>query len=271
MFTPLRTAAAMYALCERLFPICRSITGAGVRDTLTILQEHLDLTVHEVPTGTPAFDWQVPREGNIRSAWIADSSGRRLVDLANSNLHVMSYSTPVDKVVDLQELQQHLYSLPDFPDRIPYRTSYYDERWGFCLSHRQREALVDGQYRVHIDSTLIEGSLTYGEYFIPGERDEELLVSTHVCHPSLANDNLSGMAVAIALAQSIAALPHMPRYGVRFIFIPGTIGAITWLAVNTARIAAIASGVVLSGVGDPGCLTFKQSKRGDGPLDRAFG
>lgn len=270
MFKSLRTGAAMYALCERLFPICRSITGAGVRDTLTILQEHLDLTIHEVPTGTPAFDWQVPREWNIRNAWIADSSGRRLVDFANSNLHVMSYSTPVDKVVDLQELQTHLHSLPDFPDRIPYRTSYYDERWGFCLTHHQREALVEGQYRVHIDSTLTEGSLTYGEYFIPGERDEELLVSTHVCHPSLANDNLSGMAVAIALAQSIAALPHKPRYGVRFIFIPGTIGAITWLAVNTARIAAIAGGVVLSGVGDPGRLTFKQSKRGDGLLDRAF-
>jgi len=176
----------------------------------------------------------------------------------------------VDQVVDLQELQTHLYSLPEFPDRIPYRTSYYDERWGFCLSHRQRESLVAGQYRVHIDSTLTEGSLTYGEYFIPGERDEELLVSTHVCHPSLANDNLSGMAVAIAMAQSIAALPRKPRYGVRFIFIPGTIGAITWLAVNTARIAVTAGGVVLSGVGDPGPVTFKQSKRGDGLLDRAF-
>ena len=270
MFTSLDTGAAMYALCERLFPICRSITGAGVRDTLNILREHLDLTIHEVPTGTPAFDWQVPREWNIRSAWIADSNGRRLVDFANSNLHVMSYSTPIDRMVDLEELQAHLHSLPDFPDRIPYRTSYYDERWGFCLSHRQREALVAGQYRVFIDSALTEGSLTYGEYFIPGEQDGELLVSTHVCHPSLANDNLSGIAVAIALAQSIAALPNKPRYGVRFIFIPGTIGAITWLAVNASRIAAIIGGVVLSGVGDPGSLTFKQSKRGDGLLDRAF-
>ena len=270
MFTSLDTGAAMYGLCERLFPICRSITGAGVRDTLNILREHLDLTIHEVPTGTPAFDWQVPREWNIRSAWIADSNGRRLVDFANSNLHVMSYSTPIDRMVDLEELQAHLHSLPDFPERIPYRTSYYDERWGFCLSHRQRETLVAGQYRVFIDSTLTEGSLTYGEYFIPGEQDEELLVSTHVCHPSLANDNLSGIAVAIALAQSIATLPNRPRYGVRFIFIPGTIGAITWLAVNTSRIAAISGGVVLSGVGDPGSLTFKQSKRGDGLLDRAF-
>ena len=270
MHTPLNSGAAMYALCQRLFPICRSITGNGVRETLAILREHLPLTIHEVPSGTPAFDWQVPREWNIRSAWIADASGRRIVDFADSNLHVMSYSVPVDQVVDLQELQTHLYSLPEFPDRIPYRTSYYDERWGFCLSHRQRESLVAGQYRVHIDSTLTEGSLTYGEYFIPGERDEELLVSTHVCHPSLANDNLSGMAVAIAMAQSIAALPRKPRYGVRFIFIPGTIGAITWLAVNTARIAVTAGGVVLSGVGDPGPVTFKQSKRGDGLLDRAF-
>ncbi len=270
MPTPLNSGSAMYALCQRLFPICRSITGDGVRETLAILQEHLPLTIHEVPSGTAVFDWQVPREWNIRSAWIADASGRRIVDFANSNLHVMSYSVPVDRVVDLEELQTHLHSLPEFPERIPYRTSYYDERWGFCLSHHQRETLVAGQYHVHIDSTLAAGSLTYGEYFIPGEQDEELLVSTHVCHPSLANDNLSGMAVAVALAQSVLALPGKPRYGVRFIFIPGTIGAITWLAVNRARIAVTAGGVVLSGVGDPGSMTFKQSRRGDGLLDRAF-
>ena len=270
MSTSLDTGAKMYALCQRLFPICRSITGAGVRETLRILQEYVDLTVHEVPSGTPVFDWKVPREWNIRDAWIEDPAGRRIVDFANSNLHVMSYSTPIDTVMDLPTLDAHLHSLPEFPERVPYRTSYYDDRWGFCISHQQRQALQPGDYRVHIDSTLAAGSLTYGEYFIPGERDEELLVSTHLCHPSLANDNLSGIAVAIALAQSIAARPGRPRYGLRFIFIPGTIGAITWLAMNTARLPAIAGGVVLSGVGDPGPVTFKQSRRGDGLLDRAF-
>lgn len=265
----LDSGRALHDLCTRLFPICRSITGDGVRETLRILGEHLPIELHEVPTGTPAFDWKVPKEWNIRSAWVEAPDGSRIIDFARSNLHVMSYSTPVDAVLPLDELQKHLHSLPDFPERVPYRTSYYDERWGFCLSHAQRERLAPGDYRVRIDSTLGSGSLTYGEFFIPGKSSDELLVSTHVCHPSLANDNLSGMAVAVGLAQSLAAGPK-PRFGIRFIFIPGTIGAITWLAVNQEKISNIKAGVVLSGVGDRGPLTYKKSRKGDGLLDRAF-
>jgi len=266
----LNSPQALYALCERLWPICRSITGDGVRETLRILGEHLPLQIHEVTTGTAVFDWKVPKEWNIRSAFIEAPDGSRVVDFAASNLHVMSYSTPVDTVMPLETLQKHLHSLPDFPERVPYRTSYYDERWGFCLADAVRVQLQPGDYRVKIDSTLAAGSLTYGEYFIPGESSDELLVSTHVCHPSLANDNLSGMAVAVALAQRLANSKSKPRFGIRFIFIPGTIGAITWLGVNQDASARIKAGVVLSGVGDRGALTFKRSRHGDGWLDRAF-
>jgi aminopeptidase-like protein len=266
----LASGGSLHRLCRRLFPICRSITGDGVRETLRILGEYLPIECHEVPTGTPVFDWKVPKEWNIREAWIEAPDGSRVVDFADSNLHVMSYSTPVDAVMPLDTLQQHLYSLPDFPERVPYRTSYYDERWGFCLSHRAREKLKPGDYRVRIDSTLAEGSLTYGEFFIPGTGTDELLVSTHVCHPSLANDNLSGMAVAVALAQSLCASGDKPRFGIRFIFIPGTIGAITWLGVNRDAVRRIKAGVVLSGVGDRGPLTYKKSRHGDGLFDRAF-
>ena len=266
----LDTDQALHDLCTRLYPVCRSITGNGVRETLAILQEFLPIELDEVPSGTPVFDWQVPKEWNIRDAFVEAPDGRRVIDFAASNLHVMSYSTPVDAVMPLPDLQRHLFSLPEFPDRIPYRTSYYSENWGFCLRHADREALVSGDYRVRIDSTLAPGSMTLGEYFIPGATADELLISTHVCHPSLANDNLSGMAVAVALARSMAARHVRPRFGLRFIFIPGTIGAITWLAVNRHKITNIRAGVVLSGVGDPGPLTFKRSRQGDGLLDRAF-
>jgi aminopeptidase-like protein len=266
----LNTPRSLHALCERLWPICRSITGDGVRETLRVLGEHLPMHIHEVPTGTPVFDWKVPKEWNIRSAFIDGPDGSRIVDFARSNLHVMSYSTPVDAVMPLDELQRHLHSLPDFPERVPYRTSYYDERWGFCLADAVRAQLKPGNYRVKIDSTLAAGQLTYGEFFIPGRSGDELLVSTHVCHPSLANDNLSGMVVAVALAQALAAGQSKPRHGIRFIFIPGTIGAITWLGVNPETTRRIKAGVVLSGVGDRGPLTFKRSRDGDGWLDRAF-
>ncbi len=266
----LNNGQALHDLYTRLFPICRSITGDGVRETLRILGEYLPIELHEVPTGTPVFDWKVPKEWNIKGAFIEAPDGSRVVDFARSNLHVMSYSTPVEQVMTLDALQKHLHSLPDFPERAPYRTSYYDERWGFCLSHEARSQLKPGDYRIKIDSTLGEGSLTYGEFFIPGQSGDELLVSTHVCHPSLANDNLSGMAVAVALAQSILSSGTKPRFGVRFIFIPGTIGAITWLGVNQETTRRIKADVVLSGVGDRGPLTFKKSRHGDGLLDRAF-
>jgi len=185
----------MYELVRRLFPLCRSITGDGVRETLRIVGEHVPLTVHEVASGTKVFDWTVPREWNIHDAYIKDAQGHRVVDFRVNNLHIVSYSAPVHKTMPLSELQQHLHSLPDQPDLIPYRTSYYEETWGFCLSHRQRQALPDGNYDVVIDSTLSDGSLTYGECLLLGASDDEVLIYTHTCHPSLANDNLAGIAV----------------------------------------------------------------------------
>ena len=258
---------AMLRLMERLYPICRSITGDGVRETLAILGEQIDLEIHEVPTGTQVFDWTVPREWNIRDAWVAGPDERRVVDFADSNLHVMSYSVPVRATMSLEELQPHLYSLPELPDAIPYRTSYYAERWGFCLPHAERESLKEGEYEVCIDSRLEDGSLTYAEHVVPGTVDAEILVHTHVCHPSLANDNLSGIAVATALARAVASRPH--RFTYRFLFAPGTIGAITWLALNRDRLDEVQHGLILSGLGDPGPLTYKRSRSGTAAIDGA--
>jgi len=215
-------AAGMMRIAEELYPICRSITGDGVRQSLAILKRFIPLTVSEVPTGTPVLDWTVPREWNIRAAHISRLDGSRVVDFAEHNLHILQYSTPIEAVVPLDELKRHLHSLPDHPDWIPYRTSYYSETWGFCLRHRQLQGLTDDAYRVVIDSSLSDGHLTYGEYVIPGASTEEVLFSCHICHPSLANDNLSGITVATALAQHLQAMPR--RFTYRFLFIPGTIG-----------------------------------------------
>jgi aminopeptidase-like protein len=257
----------MHALVERLFPLCRSITGGGVRKTLEIIGESVPVTVHEVPTGTEVLDWTVPKEWNIRGAYIEDPDGNRVVDFAASNLHVVGYSVPVSATMTLDELRPHLHTLPDQPDLIPYRTSYYKQDWGFCLTQRTLDSLVDGQYRVVIDSTLADGSLTYAEHVVPGRVSDEVLISCHVCHPSLANDNLAAIAVATQLAQRLAA--GKPRYTYRFLFIPGTIGSITWLSRNAERIDRIRHGLVLACAGDPGSLTYKRSRRGDAEIDRA--
>jgi aminopeptidase-like protein len=257
----------MYALITDLYPICRSITGEGFRDTLRRLQREIPLKIHEVATGTRVFDWTVPREWNIRDAYIKNSRGERVVDFQKSNLHVVSYSTPVRDTLTLEELKPHLHSLPDHPDWIPYRTSYYQENWGFCITHRQLLELSDDEYEVCIDATLVAGHLTYGEYVLPGECPEEILISCHACHPSLANDNLSGIAVAAALARYLTATPR--RHSYRFLFIPGTIGSITWLALHEAEVARIRHGLVLTGVGDRGTPTYKASRRGDALVDRA--
>jgi aminopeptidase-like protein len=259
---------AMHAFIAEAFPICRSITGDGVRRTLAMIAERIPLTVHEVPSGTQVFDWTVPREWNIRDAWIKDPSGRKIVDFQESNLHVLNYSVPVQARMTLAELRPHLFSLPLKPDLIPYRTSYYKEAWGFCLSHRQLEALPDGEYEIAIDSTLADGSLTYGECFLPGDDEREVLLSTHVCHPSLANDNLSGIAVMTWLARELAARPRR-RYSYRFLFIPGTIGSIAWLARNEERASRIAHGLVAANLGDPGAFHYKRSRRGNAEIDRA--
>lgn len=261
------TGAEIYALMQKLYPICRSLTGAGQRQTLGILREIIDLEVHEVASGTQVFDWTVPREWNIREAYIKDAAGRKIVDFARSNLHVVGYSAPVHRLMALDDLKPHLFSLPDHPDWIPYRTSYYREDWGFCLSHRQLLALRDGEYEVHIDSSLRDGSLTYGEYVVAGERSEEILISCHICHPSLANDNLSGIAVAALLARQLGSAPQ--RYTYRFLFTPGTIGSITWLCRNENRVKSIRAGLVLACLGDGGRFTFKKSRRGDSLIDHA--
>ena len=257
----------LHALVERLYPLCRSITGDGVRSTLDILGEHLELTRFEVPTGTQVFDWTVPREWNIRDAYIADAAGNRVVDFQTSNLHVVGYSVPVDATMSLAELRPHLHALPEQPDLVPYRTSYYQETWGFCLSQRTLDSLVDGQYRVVIDSTLADGSLTYAEHVVPGQVSDEVIISCHICHPSLANDNLAALAIATRLAARLNAAN--PRYTYRFLFIPGTIGSITWLARNQERIGKVKHGLVLACAGDPGSLTYKRSRRGDAEIDRA--
>jgi aminopeptidase-like protein len=264
--TQLRTGAELHALVERLYPICRSITGDGVRQTLDIVGEHLTLERHEVPTGTQVLDWTIPQEWNIRDAHVATPDGERVIDFRASNLHVVGYSVPVNERMPLAELREHLHTLPDQPSWVPYRTSYYAPAWGFCLAQEKLDALPDGDYDVVIDSTLADGSLTYGEHVVPGRVTDEVIVSCHVCHPSLANDNLAGIAVAISLAQQLAET--QPHYTYRFLFMPGTIGSITWLARNQERIGKIKHGLVLACAGDPGPLTYKKSRRGDAEIDR---
>lgn len=265
---PLGSGQAMYELARRLYPICRSITGNGVRQTLEIIAESIPLVVHEVPSGTAVFDWQVPREWNIREAWIRNSRGETVVDFRDSNLHVVSYSVPVRAKLSLSELRPRLHSLPDRPDWIPYRTSYYSDDWGFCLTHRQLSSLPDDVYEVFIDSSLAPGHLSYGECVLAGRSQDEVLVSCHVCHPSLANDNLAGIAVATALAERLAAKER--EYTYRFLFLPVTIGSITWLSLNEDKVGRIRHGVVITCAGDAGPVTYKKSRRGCADVDRAF-
>ncbi len=266
----------MYALVSTLFPICRSITGNGVRETLSHVQKLLPITVHEVPTGTPVFDWTVPKEWNIKDAYVANSQGERVIDFKKSNLHVLNYSTPVNQKMSLAALRPHLMTLPEHPDWIPYRTSYYQEKWGFCLSQNHLNALLENdkcdEYHVVIDSILTQGSLTYGEYVIPGESRDEVLISCHTCHPSLCNDNLSGIALATFLARQIEQVKAEGgklRYTYRFLFIPGTIGSITWLARNQTNAKRIQHGLVVVCVGDAGKFSYKTSRQGDALIDHA--
>ncbi len=258
---------AMMRLIAELYPICRSITGDGLRETLRLLQRQIPLELREVPTGTPVFDWTVPKEWNIRDAYVKNAKGERVIDFQKSNLHVVNYSVPVRSRMRLTELKEHLHTLPTHPDWIPYRTSYYKESWGFCLSEKQLTELKDEEYEVCIDSSLEDGHLTYGEYFLAGGTRNEVLISCHACHPSLCNDNLSGIALAISIARALKSAPR--RYSYRFLFIPGTIGAITWLAKNEDKIASIKHGLVLTGVGDAGALHYKNSRKGGADIDRA--
>jgi aminopeptidase-like protein len=257
----------IYELAAKIFPICRSITGDGVRETLREIGSLVALELHEVPSGTAVFDWVVPQEWNIRDAWIKGPLGQKIVDFKQSNLHVVSYSIPIHAHLTLEDLKKHLHSLPAQPDLIPYRTSYYSEHWGFCVPHQLVDNLQDGTYEVLIDSTLTRGSLTYGEFLHRGETEDEFLLSAHTCHPSLANDNCSGLALLAHLARRIKKVGM--RHSYRFLFAPGTIGAITWLARNEARAQRIKHGLVLSMVGDGGGPTYKKSRRGNTTIDRA--
>jgi len=259
---------AMHNFIADLYPICRSITGEGVRETLRRIQKRIPLEIHEVASGTKVFDWTVPLEWNVSDAFVKNEAGERVIDFKANNLHLMSYSAPLQKKMRFADLKPHLFSLPDHPNWIPYRTSYYQENWGFCLGHKNLEQLADGEYEVVIDSSLQPGSLTYGECYLPGESSDEVLISCHVCHPSLCNDNLSGIAVAVQLAQKMAERPK--RYSYRFLFIPGTIGSITWLARNEHNIERVKHGLVLTGLGDAGEITYKRSRQGQADIDRAM-
>jgi aminopeptidase-like protein len=258
----------MQAFASELYPLCRSLTGDGVRSTLRAIGQRMPLTMHEVASGTPVLDWTVPEEWNIRDAYIATAGGRRVVDFRASNLHVVGYSEPVRAEMTLADLRPHLHTLPEQPDLIPYRTSYYNRTWGFCLPQRRLDELDDeGPYEVVIDSTLAAGSLTYGEYLLAGESEKEVLLVTHVCHPSLANDNLSGIALLTELATALTDQPRHLSY--RFLFIPATIGSIAWLARNEENLARIVAGLVVACVGDPAPITYKRSRRGQALVDRA--
>lgn len=262
--------ATMYEWANDLFPICRSLTGEGVRQTLAYLAEKLpQLKVHEVPSGTQAFDWTVPDEWNIREAWVENEQGQRVIDFADNTLHIVGYSTPVDQVLSLEALQEHLYSIPEMPEAIPYLTSYYRQDWGFCLSQNARDNLRPGKYRVHIDSTLKPGSLTYGEIFIPGDSKSEVFFSTYICHPSMANDQLSGPVVLTALAQWLASIHTKLSY--RIVFVPENIGSLVYLSRHLNDLKeTVTAGFNIACVGDERNWTMMTSRTGDTLSDRVL-
>ena len=259
----------IYALAAEIFPLCRSITGNGVRRTIDVLARHAPVQQHELPTGTPVLDWAIPEEWNIFDAWIKNSQGERVVDFQRSNLHVVNFSTPVRKTMSVVELKRHVFTIPDQPDLIPYRTCFYREEWGFCMSQHQFNALeaAGGEYEVVIESSLEPGAMTWGEYLHRGESTDQVLISTHICHPSLANDNCSGLALMTMLARELAQ--RQTRLSYRFVFVPATIGSIAWLATNEASLKHIKHGLVISNVGDAGPPTYKRSRQGNSLIDRA--
>ena len=256
----------LFSLMQELFPICRSITGNGVRKTLKILKKEIDLKIVNVPSGTKVFDWKIPYEWNIKDAYVKNSKGERVIDFKKSNLHILNYSTPIKKTISNKNLKKHLHTLPEKPNSIPYVTSYYKKNWGFCVAHDTLKSFDEDRYFVHIDSTLKPGSLTYGEFFIKGQTKNEILISTYICHPSLCNDNLSGIVVTTILAKLLSKIDTYFSY--RFLFIPETIGAITWLSKNQKNLSQIKSGLVVTCVGGNGGFTYKKTRDNDSEIDK---
>ena len=256
----------LFSLMQELFPICRSITGNGVRKTLKILKKEIDLKIVNVPSGTKVFDWKIPYEWNIKDAYVKNSKGERVIDFKKSNLHILNYSTPIKKTISNKNLKKHLHTLPEKPNSIPYVTSYYKKNWGFCVAHDTLKSFDEDRYFVHIDSTLKPGSLTYGEFFIKGQTKNEILISTYICHPSLCNDNLSGIVVTTILAKLLSKTDTYFSY--RFLFIPETIGAITWLSKNQKNLSQIKSGLVVTCVGGNGGFTYKKTRDNDSEIDK---
>ncbi len=266
---PQTNGTAIYELAARLYPLCRSLAGDGVRETLAIIGEHLPLTVHQVPSGTPLYDWKAPQEWIIREAYIADKSGNRIVDFARHNLHVVNFSVSVRARMPLSALKAHIHTLPDQPDLIPYRTCYHAEGWGFCMAHREFLAMQEGDYDVVIDAERRDGFLTFGEFIHRGETDETFILSAHLCHPSLANDNCSGLALLARLGEVLET--RRTRLTYRLLFGPATFGALAWLQQNEAHLGLVRHGLVLSCVGDAGGPNYKRSRRGDAEIDRIMG
>ncbi len=256
----------IYSLIEQLFPICRSITGDGVRQTLEIISQKIPLKIYNVPTGEKVFDWNIPEEWNIKDAYIINPKGEKIIDFNKSNLHVVSYSQPINKQLSFEELKNHIHTIPDKPDWIPYKTSYYKKDWGFCMTENQYKTMEEGSYKVVIDSSFTEGNLTYGEFYLKGEIDDEVLISTHICHPSMCNDNLSGIAVATQLVEFLQN--EKRKYSYRIIFVPATIGAITWLAKNENSLGKIKYGLVAALLGDSGKFNYKKSRSGKANIDK---
>jgi aminopeptidase-like protein len=255
----------MYSLMEKLFPICRSITGNGVRKTLKIINNEIPLKIYEISTGTQVYDWKIPKEWNIKDAYVKNSKGKKIIDFKVSNLHILNYSIPVKRSICLSELKKYLHTLPKQPESIPYLTTYYKENWGFCISQKQYDELKEDTYEVFIDSSLTFGSLTYGEFFLKGTSNEEVLFSCYVCHPSMCNDNLSGVVLLTQLAKILQK--RKTKYSYRFLFIPETIGAISWLYKNEKSIKKIKHGLIVTCVGDSGNFTYKKTRKGDSSID----
>lgn len=264
---PKVSGKTMVDLMSNLFPICRSITGRGVLETFAILRNYIDLRIHEVPTGYQAYDWVVPKEWNIRDAYIKNKHGERVIDFNQSNLHVVNYSAPISATMPLDQLKPHLHTKPDMPNAIPYVTSYYKEQWGFCLTQNQLDELPEGEYEILIDSSLTEGKLTYADAILPGKSEEEILLSTYVCHPSLANDNLSGPALTSLLYQILAQTNL--RYTYRFVFVPETLGTLVYLSKHDEHIGRnLHAGYVVTCVGNSGPYTYKRSRQGNSIADK---